>query len=209
MAYEHKLPTVLNPTGDIIVPLCIPHDPHWISLLLGSIGTLEQVDYYQRDPNYDDENAQIVAEQWRDRTITPLIEAIATGRIMKKYTTQVIDILTNKTTTSLVPVAVLDSGFNHIFTYKNAIIKCHNASIVNSAAAGQTKIQADIFGEAPEAYTIAANEGTQQRQITTIARFENLPVGVAKQIRLVWFVSSGTGTINENSWLVYEIEEYP
>lgn len=77
MAFEHKLPSNLNPTGNIIVPLCIPHDPHWISLILGAIGTLEQEDYYQRDPNYDNEDAKTVVSRWRETTITPLIDAIA------------------------------------------------------------------------------------------------------------------------------------
>jgi len=127
---------------------------------------------------------------------------------MRIFTPQVIDIGVSKTTTSLVPVAVTDTGFNHTFTYPNAIIRCHNIVLSNSGAGGQTKVQIDINGESPEAYAIASNEGTNGRPFTTIARFEDLPLGVSKALRLMMFVTSGTGTMNENSFLVWEIEEW-
>lgn len=79
MPEKHRIPTNINPTGDIIVPLIIPHDPQWSGLLLGVLTTLEVVEYYQRDPDFDDEDAKTVAAQWRDRTINPLIDAIANG----------------------------------------------------------------------------------------------------------------------------------
>lgn len=79
MPYEHRIPTVLNPTGDLVVPLFIPHDPQWSGLLLGVLRQLEEVERYERDPNFDNENALVVVEQWRTRTITPLIDAIASG----------------------------------------------------------------------------------------------------------------------------------
>lgn len=207
MPYEHNLPVVINPSGDIVVPLYIPHDADYTALLLGVLITLEEVERYERDPDYDDTSAQIVAGNWRDRTITPLIDAIANGTGMRVWKPQVIDIGTNKTTTSLVPVAVADTGFNHIFTFKNAIIRCHNIVISNSAV-NVTNAQIDISGESPEAYAIASNEGTNGRPFTTIARFADLPLGVSKQIRLMMFVSGGTGTMNANSKLVWEIEEY-
>lgn len=78
---KHRIPTVTNPSGDIVVPLYIPHDPQWSALLLGVLITLEEVDYYQNDPNYDNENAKLVAARWRDTTINPLIEAIANGEV--------------------------------------------------------------------------------------------------------------------------------
>jgi hypothetical protein len=208
MVYDHKIPSDLNPSGDIVVPLYIPHDPQWTSLLLGVLIQLEEVDRYQRDPNFDNENALIVVDQWRNRTITPLIEALANGTGMRKTTFQIIDLTANQTTLSLVPVVVANSGFLHIFTYKNAIIRCHNILLLNSAA-NKTNAQIDVFGEAPEAYAIASNEGTNGRTTTTIARFENLPLGISRQIRLMMFVSGGTGTMGENTQLVYEIEEYP
>jgi microcystin-dependent protein len=79
MVYEHRIPETLTPTGTITVPVSIPHDPMWVGLLLGALRELEQVDYYQRDTDYDNEGAKTVVAQWRDRTITPLIQAIADG----------------------------------------------------------------------------------------------------------------------------------
>jgi len=209
MPYEHNLPAVINPSGDIVVPLYIPHDADYTALLLGVLRTLEETERYERDPDYDDTSAQAVAGNWRDRTITPLIDAIANGIGMRVWTPQIINIGANKTTTSLVPVAVTDTGFNHIFTFKNAIIRCHNIVLSNSGASNLTSAQIDINGEAPEAYAIASNEGTNNRPFTTVARFENLTVGVSEQLRLMMFVSGGTGTMNANSQLVWEIEEYP
>lgn len=81
MVYDHRIPSDLTPTGTITVPVSIPHDPQWIGLLLGALITLEETQYYQRDPNFDNENSKIVTAQWRERTITPLIQAIADGDI--------------------------------------------------------------------------------------------------------------------------------
>jgi hypothetical protein len=209
MGDKHRIPTNLTPTGDIVVPLSIPHDEQWTGLLLGVLILLEDPDYYQKDPDFDNEDAKVVAARWRDTTINPLIEAIANGTGMRKFTFQIIDLTTNQTTISLVPVAVANSGFNHVFTHKNAIIRCHNSVLSNSGAANLTNAQVDINGESPEAYAIASNEGTNGRSFTNVARFENLPVGVTKQVRLMMFVTGGTGTMSENSKLVWEIEEYP
>jgi len=79
MAYEHRLPATLNPLGDICVSLFIPADIDYHALLLGVIRQLEDINYYERDDNYDDTGAQTVSAQWRERTITPLIEALANG----------------------------------------------------------------------------------------------------------------------------------
>lgn len=77
MAYEHKLPDTLNPLGDVCVSLFIPANLDYHALLLGVIRHLEDADYYERDDDYGDAGAQTVAAQWRQRTITPLIEALA------------------------------------------------------------------------------------------------------------------------------------
>lgn len=87
MVLEHRIPATLNPLGDIVVPLSIPHDPQYVGLLLGVLKTLEETDYYQRDPDFDNENAKIVAGNWRDRTLTPLIQAIADGEVCGTGTT--------------------------------------------------------------------------------------------------------------------------
>lgn len=209
MPYEHNLPAVLNPSGDIIVPLCIPHDADYTALLLGVIRQLEEVERYERDPDYDDTSAQIVAGNFRDRTITPLIEAIVNGTGMRKTTLQIIDLTANQNTLSLVPVAVANSGFNHTFTHKKAIIRVYNVTLTNSGATNTTEARPDISGLSPSSYAVAKNTGTNGRTLTTIATFENLAVGVLKTLRLMMNVSGGTGTMNSNSFLVWEIEEYP
>jgi len=72
--WEHNLPSVLNPVGDICVKVTIPAHPDYIKLFVRAARQLEVNRMYQRDENL---NAKIVVEQWRDRTITPLIEALA------------------------------------------------------------------------------------------------------------------------------------
>lgn len=79
MSDLHRIPTDLTPSGDLIVPLIIPRDTQWTGLILGVLAQLEDVEYYQLDSDYGDTGAQTVTAQWRDRTITPLIEAIAGG----------------------------------------------------------------------------------------------------------------------------------
>lgn len=74
--FEHKLPAVLEPVGDICVEVTIPAHPDYIALFIRAVRMLETNRLYYRDENL---SAKIVVEQWRKRTITPLIEALATG----------------------------------------------------------------------------------------------------------------------------------
>jgi hypothetical protein len=69
-----NLPSVLNPLGDICVQVTIPAHPDYIKLFLRAIRMLEVNRMYARDA---DLSAKVVVEQWRNRTITPLIEALA------------------------------------------------------------------------------------------------------------------------------------
>lgn len=71
---DHRLPIVLIPEGDICVPLFIPNDPDYVKLLVRAIRLLELDRHYERDENH---SAIIVREQWSTRTISPLIEALA------------------------------------------------------------------------------------------------------------------------------------
>jgi len=72
--WEHNLPSVLNPVGDICVRVTIPAHPDYIKLFVRAVRQLEVNRMYQRDENL---SAKIVVEQWRNRTVTPLIEALA------------------------------------------------------------------------------------------------------------------------------------
>lgn len=74
--FEHKLPSVLEPIGDICVEVTIPAHPDYVALFVRAIRMLETNRLYQRDEAL---SAKIVVEQWRRRTITPLIEALASG----------------------------------------------------------------------------------------------------------------------------------
>lgn len=76
MAFEHTLPTNLRPAGDICVPLFIPDDPHYVALLVKAVRMLELDNHYVRDAG---KSALVVREQWRKRTVTPLIEALSKG----------------------------------------------------------------------------------------------------------------------------------
>lgn len=210
MPYEHNLPSVLNPEGDIIVPLCIPHDADYTALLLGVLRTLEEVERYERDPNYDDESAQIVAANWRDRTITPLIEAIATGvnALMPKITPYLIDMGASNTITSAGYLPVLGSGFAHTFSHKKAKITVHNIDLVNSAAGNQTFVAPDIELIPADALGEFQNTGATSRQGSCVAVYSNLPVGIAQIIRLVGKRSAGTGTVNRQPYHLWIIEEW-
>jgi hypothetical protein len=210
MPYDHKIPTVLNPSGDIVVPLYIPHDPQYTALLLGVLITLEEVDRYERDPNFDDENAQIVAANWRDRTITPLIEAIATGNGVTAYRLIKHSIFANFTTNVLTFVPVTNSGVLHTFTHPNARIRAYNISAVNNTGAQSVLIYPEVQGILFYQHIgMLETIGIAQKEMTAIIQYANLPVGLAQTIRLMAQVTGGTGTVFQNSHILYEIEEWP
>jgi hypothetical protein len=75
--FGHKLPAVLVPDDDICVEVAIPNHPDYIALFLRAVRMLETQRMYERDETM--EGAKIVAEQWRNRTVTPLIETVAQG----------------------------------------------------------------------------------------------------------------------------------
>jgi len=75
--YGANLPAILNPVGDTCVQVFIPNHPDYIKLFVRAIRMLEVNRMYARDET--NEGAKIVTAQWRDRTITPLIEALATS----------------------------------------------------------------------------------------------------------------------------------
>lgn len=74
--FEANLPSVLEPVGDICVQVTIPAHPDYVKLFVRAVRMLEVNRMYARDENL---SAKIVCAQWRDRTVNPLIEALATG----------------------------------------------------------------------------------------------------------------------------------
>lgn len=74
--WEANLPAVLEPVGDICVQVTIPAHPDYVKLFVRAVRMLEVNRNYARDENL---SAKIVCAQWRDRTVNPLIEALATG----------------------------------------------------------------------------------------------------------------------------------
>lgn len=75
---ERKLPDDLNPTGTICVPVLLPADDEWIALFLGAVRQLEEENYYgyRGDPVVP---VGTVTATFRDTTITPLVEALASS----------------------------------------------------------------------------------------------------------------------------------
>lgn len=77
MSYQnHKIPEVLIPETDICVPLFIPAHTDYVALMVRAVRQLELDRHYERDEN---KSALIVREQWRTRTIQPLIDALIAG----------------------------------------------------------------------------------------------------------------------------------
>lgn len=75
----HKVPDTLNPSADYCVSLIIPADSEFVALLVGALSLLQEESYYERDSDYGNSGAIAVAAQFRDRTLTPLIEALLTA----------------------------------------------------------------------------------------------------------------------------------
>lgn len=124
------------------------------------------------------------------------------NRILRK------DLSANFTTTSTSFVLVTNSSFSHGFTYPNARIRCYNVSVQNSNSGQSSYLEVDISGQTPTERQPSETNGSAQRDLTCVAVYENLPVGVGSTIRLMAKVSAGTATVVANSILIYEIEEW-
>lgn len=74
MPYKHNLPDTLTPDGTLCVPLYIPNDPSYVSLLVGCLSLLTTDWYWERDLN---NSAKVVRDIWQQETLAPLIEALA------------------------------------------------------------------------------------------------------------------------------------
>jgi len=72
----HRLP-VSEPMSDIVVALFIPLDPSYTSLVLGALRVLEDPNYFELDEDGGNAGAVAAAAVFRDRVITPLIQALS------------------------------------------------------------------------------------------------------------------------------------
>jgi len=208
MAYDHNLPAVLNPVGDYCVPLFIPLHPDYTALLLGVLRTLEEVSNYERDPNFDDENAQIVATQWRERTLTPLVEAIATaqacGGYMNAQLLSTVQINWSFSTSSFVasgaPIAYTP-------TKANALIKMHIAMSIGSGNTGTAELRYN--GNVGATNKPAVMVGSTLREMVASGIWTGLTVGVAHNIELWGKASAGQLNIQNNlAYHLVEVLEY-
>jgi hypothetical protein len=212
MPYDHKIPTVLNPSGDIVVPLYIPHDPQYTALLLGVLITLEEVERYERDPDFDDDNAQIVAANWRDRTITPLIEAIATGkRLGMKKTIYEMPFGANITISNTIAAAVATFTQTHTFEFKNCQITLKNLSSFAGDNSSSLQFLATILSASPSAFATPLHYnklGGQQLTLDIFSTFEDIVTGVPLDLQLLALKTGVNGNIAFRTLPIWIIEEW-
>lgn len=137
----HELPETLNPAGDKCYPLFIPDDPHWKSLILGAIANLTLPEYYRQNA-FAEQDVNSVIENWNNRTLEPLVQALsddngcgistmtATYQSIERTSTQVIpaNVVTNiifpNVTALGTNVYVLDDGIATI----NARLACFSGN---------------------------------------------------------------------------------
>jgi DNA-binding protein Fis len=97
---------------------------------------------------------------------------------VRKYTARNQDIVSNQTQLNGTSATVANSSFPHTFEYPNAIIRCWAIALSGSLAG------------------------------TTSTALIVLPTGVEKTISLTLGATGGQATINANSILLFEIEEW-
>jgi len=73
----HILPVFPAPESDIVIALFIPLDTSYTELVLGALRVLENEEYYNLDPDAGNTGAIEAAAIFRDRVITPLIQALS------------------------------------------------------------------------------------------------------------------------------------
>jgi hypothetical protein len=74
--HKHNIPANLIPEGDLCVPLFIPHDTEYVSLVVRALRQLTLDRHYDRDENH---SAIVVREQFDTRMYQPFIDALADG----------------------------------------------------------------------------------------------------------------------------------
>lgn len=75
--YDTPLPSILEPTGDICIPLLIPDDPDYKIMLVEHIRKLTNNRRYERG---NDEGIRTVQDVWLNRTFKPFLDAVITGQ---------------------------------------------------------------------------------------------------------------------------------
>lgn len=74
---EHLVPVLPAPEGDIVVALFIPLDVSYAQLVLGALRVLEDETYFELDADAGNAGAIAAAAIFRDRVITPLVQALS------------------------------------------------------------------------------------------------------------------------------------
>lgn len=113
-----------------------------------------------------------------------------------------------RTTTSITMVIVTGSNFSHTPTHNTMLIRCFN--MMGSTSGGGSTMQVEIRfnGVVGNIDTGAQLFGSAARTMTLVSRFNAVSVGVAHDIALYFRVTAGTGTISDNTSMIYEITEW-
>jgi len=209
--YDHKIPDTLNPTGDICVSLFIPDDDEYLAIFLAVLRQLEDIEIYYEDEDGSDTSAQTVAGNFRDRTITPLIDALAAGEACvtstMKATVYEIALGATRTTTSASFVDVTDTVIAHIFEHPNALIAYRSIQTTNSGGNTNTFQVAMPDGTAvTQPQQIAV--GTVIREIDVTAKFDSYSLGAAHNISLQFKRTAGTASVFSGNKMMLEILEW-
>lgn len=199
MVSDHQLPEELNPVGDICVPLFIPAHPDYVALLLGALRVLESSDYYEMD---DNQGELTVGGQWRTRTITPLINALASedGCGASGGSTMIVDTKEYELTSSIAKTGTVWDNVDSdlaITTVLNGNGITQVAMSFNSRQYGSVnlhqgswRIAVDntIFGHA---HIQNAADGASNYQTTVISTFKDLSAG-SHTFSLQWKTTANT-----------------
>lgn len=210
MAGIHRIPDDINPTGDYCVPLYIPLDTQYTALLLGALKTLEDVEYYNLDEDFGTDEAQIVAAQWRDRTLTPLIEAIATAIACGGYmNAQLLTGTQVNYTVNTTSYSASGLSIAYTPTKANAKIKAY-LPVLNNSGAITSNHQVRFDGNAGAVDMPSTVLVGVLQNVVAAGIFTGLTVGVAKNVTVYAKVSAGSTNIQAGAGTNYfiEIDEY-
>ena len=118
------------------------------------------------------------------------------------------DIISNHVQASGASSLVPNSTFPHTFTYPNAVIRCYGIGLVGAAGASVCTAIVELAGEATDDRADAVSNGTAARELVAVSKYSGLPTGIAKNVSLRLSATGNSVTINANSILLFEVEEW-